>query len=255
MEDWLPYAMLFFVGGLAGVLNVVAAGGSFLTLPLLIFMGLPASVANGTNRVAILLQNLGAVWGFHRYGVLDRRAVLWAAIPAIFGSVFGTWAALEIGDEAFKKVLAGVMVGVTLWTLWDPLGPQGAEPAQRHIPESRSRSEFLALAVGFFVVGLYGGFIQAGVGFFILAVTTMAGLDLVRGNAVKVLSVMAFTTVSLGIFVWFGKVHWPMGLTLAAGTVLGGLVGVRLTVLMGHRWVKGIVTAAVIVFALKLWLE
>lgn len=123
------------------------------------------------------------------------------------------------------------------------------------MPQSRSRSEFLALAFGFFGVGLYGGFVQAGVGFLILAVTTMAGLDLVRGNAVKVLSVMAFTTVSLGIFVWFGKVHWPMGLTLAAGTVLGGLVGVRLTVLKGHRWVKGVVTAAVVVFAVKLWFE
>jgi len=81
MEDWIPYAILFLAGGVAGVLNVVAAGGSFLTLPLLIFLGLPASVANGTNRVAILLQNIGAVWGFHRYGVLDWRAILWAAIP------------------------------------------------------------------------------------------------------------------------------------------------------------------------------
>ena len=66
MEDWIPYAILFLAGGVAGVLNVVAAGGSFLTLPLLIFLGLPASVANGTNRVTILLQNIGAVWGFHR---------------------------------------------------------------------------------------------------------------------------------------------------------------------------------------------
>ncbi len=255
MEDWLPYAILFLAGGVAGVLNVIAAGGSFLTLPLLIFMGLPASVANGTNRVAILLQNIGAVWGFHRYGVLDRRAILWAAIPATFGSIFGTWTALVISDEAFKKVLAGVMVVVTLWALWNPLEARGAEPSRQLMPQSRSRSEFLALAFGFFGVGLYGGFVQAGVGFLILAVTTMAGLDLVRGNAVKVLSVMAFTTVSLGIFVWFGKVHWPMGLTLAAGTVLGGLVGVRLTVLKGHRWVKGVVTAAVVVFAVKLWFE
>ncbi len=111
------------------------------------------------------------------------------------------------------------------------------------------------LALGFFVIGLYGGFVQAGVGFFILAVTTMAGLDLVRGNAVKVLSVLIFTTVALGIFAWEGKVHWPLGLTLAAGNVLGGLLGVRLTVLKGHAWVKGVVTVAVLVFAVKLLID
>ncbi len=96
---------------------------------------------------------------------------------------------------------------------------------------------------------------QAGVGFLILAMTTMAGLDLVRGNAVKVLTVLVFTPVALGIFIWYGKVHWPMGLALAAGNVLGGLIGVRLTVLIGHVWVRGIVTMAVVLFAVRLWLE
>ncbi len=150
MEDWIPYAILFLAGGVAGVLNVVAAGGSFLTLPLLIFLGLPASVANGTNRVAILLQNIGAVWGFHRYGVLDWRAILWAAIPATCGSVFGTWAALVISEEAFKNVLAGLMIGVTLWTLWNPLGARGPAPSNRLTSERRPGSEFLALALGFY---------------------------------------------------------------------------------------------------------
>ncbi len=247
--DWAVYTVLFAAGGVAGVLNVLAGGGSFLTLPLLIFLGLPASVANGTNRVAILLQNIGAVWGFHRYEVLDWRALLWAAIPATVGSVFGTWAALIISDEAFKKILAGLMVIVTLWTLWDPT----RKAAQQK--KGRPQDQFFLLGLGFFAVGLYGGFVQAGVGFFILAVTSMAGLDLVRGNAVKVLTVLVFTTVSLGLFASQGKVHWPMGLALAAGNVLGGLLGVRLTVLKGHAWVKGVVTAAVVIFAVRLWLD
>ncbi len=251
--EWLPYILLFLAGGIAGVINVVAGGGSFLTLPLLIFLGLPASVANGTNRVAILLQNVGAVWGFHRYGVLDWRAVFWAAAPATVGSVFGVWAALVVSDEAFKKILAGLMVAVTLWTLWNPLGRTATDSPAQGVQERQGAMPTLAL--GFFVIGLYGGFVQAGVGFFILAVTTMAGLDLVRGNAVKVLSVLIFTTVALGIFAWEGKVHWPLGLTLAAGNVLGGLLGVRLTVLKGHAWVKGVVTVAVLVFAVKLLID
>ena len=255
MGDWTSYLLLLVAGGVAGVINVIAGGGSFLTLPLLIFMGLPATVANGTNRIAILLQNIGAVWGFHRYGVLDWRAILWAAIPATIGSVFGTWAALIISDEAFKNILAGLMVGVTLLTLWNPFGSTQTTHHSQLRRLTTTPPGLLLLGLGFFGVGLYGGFVQAGVGFFILAVTTVAGLDLVRGNAVKVLSVLVFTTVSLGIFIWNGKVHWPMGLALAVGNVLGGLLGVKLTVLKGHAWIKGVVTVAVILFAAKLWLE
>jgi uncharacterized membrane protein YfcA len=111
----------------------------------------------------------------------------------------------------------------------------------------------LAVAAAFFAVGIYGGFVQAGVGFFVLAATSMAGLDLVRGNAVKVLSILCFTVLSLTIFAFNGRVEWRTGLVLAAGTVLGGLVGARLTVLKGHRWVRGVVTVTMILFALKLW--
>lgn len=255
MAEWLVYLVLFGAGSVAGVINVVAGGGSFLTLSLLIFLGLPAVVANGTNRVAILLQNVGAVWGFHRYGVLDWRAVLWAAVPATAGSLLGTWAALVIDEEAFKRTLAALMVVVTLWSLWNPLERVTPPTGSRGRPPSGSWSKATLLGSGFFLVGIYGGFVQAGVGFFILAVTTLVGLDLVRGNAVKVLSVLVFTMVSLAIFAWQGMVHWPMGLALAAGNVLGGLLGVRLTVLKGHAWVKGAVTVAVIAFALKLWFD
>ncbi len=244
-DPWL-YPLLVLAGIVAGALNVIAGGGSFLTLPILIFMGLPASVANGTNRVGIFFQNVGAVWGFHRNRLVDWRSILWAALPASLGAVAGTVLALSIGDAAFRKVLAFLMIAVTLWTLWDPLGKKGEE--------SRERGMSLPLlAFGFFLTGVYGGFVQAGVGFLVLAATTMAGLDLVRGNAVKVLSILAFTVVSLAIFVSQGKVLWIPGLVLAVGTFVGGQLGVRFTVLKGHAWIKRVVTATIVVFAVKLW--
>ena len=125
--------------------------------------------------------------------------------------------------------------------------PRDAESAER------SQRHYLLTGLAFFAVGIYGGFVQAGVGFFILAVTSAVGLNLVRGNAVKVLTVLCFTALSLALFAWQGKVDWLMGLTLAAGTIIGGLVGARLTVLKGHRWVRGVVTVTIILFALKLW--
>ena len=244
-DPWL-YPLLVLAGFVAGALNVIAGGGSFLTLPILIFMGLPATVANGTNRVGIFFQNVGAVWGFHRNRLMDWKSILWAALPASLGAVAGTVLALSIGDAAFRKVLAFLMIAVTLWTLWDPLAKKD--------PSSRKGSVRLpVLACGFFLTGVYGGFVQAGVGFLVLAATTMAGLDLVRGNAVKVLSILAFTIVSLAIFVSQGKVLWLPGLVLAVGTFLGGQLGVRFTVLKGHAWVKRVVTVTIVIFAVKLW--
>jgi len=249
METLSGYGILLAVGFLAGTLNVIAGGGSFLTLPVLIFLGLPPTVANATNRVGILAQNVGAVWGFHRHGVLDRGLLPWVVLPAVLGAVLGTWGALQVGDRALQRILALLMLVVTLWTLWDPLGRRAASGK----PAPRPHGAWLGAA--FFLVGIYGGFIQAGVGFFILAVTTVAGLDLVRGNALKVFCVLLFTPVSLALFAWQGTIAWAEGLSLAVGTVLGGQLGVRLTVLKGHRWVKAVVTVTVIVFAVKLWLS
>lgn len=243
---WLIYPLLAGCGLVAGTLNVLAGGGSFLTLPLLIFLGLPAGVANGTNRVGILFQNVSAVWSFQRRRVLDRRFALWAAIPATFGAGLGAWAALKVSDADFQRLLALLMVLITLASFWRP------RPVPVDDPEE-SAPRLNVLAAGFFGVGLYGGFVQAGVGFLILAATTFAGLDLVRGNAVKVLSVLCFTLLSLGIFAYNGRVDWVYGLSLAVGTTLGGLLGARLTVLKGHQWIRRIVTIAVLIFAIRLW--
>ncbi len=248
MEPWLQLPVLFVVGVMAGTLNVIAGGGSFLTLPVLIFLGLPPGIANATNRVAIFLQNVGAVWSFKRFGVLETRSLLWAAIPAALGAIPGTWLALTISDNAFQKVLALLMVAITLWTLWSGRSkPDGATNA-------KDAPHQLVIAAGFFVTGAYGGFVQAGVGFLVLAVTTAAGLDLVRGNAVKVLTILCLTGIALAIFAWQGRVDWLVGLSLASGTILGGLLGTRLTIRQGHHWLQRVVTATIVVFAVKLWL-
>lgn len=244
MQDPWSYVALVATGIVSSILNVVAGGGSFLTLPILIFLGLPTVVANGTNRVGVLVQNTSATWGFHRAGVLDWRWALTASVPAVVGSAIGTWAALYVGDEMFRRILAAVMVIVTLGALLMPdPRPQGSEHPARS----------WAVALGFLLVGIYGGFLQAGVGFLVLAITTWAGLDLVRGNAIKVASVLLVTVLSVGIFAMHGSIDWPLGIALAVGNAIGGLIGVKITVTKGHRWIKAVVTITVIVFALQLW--
>ncbi len=242
--EWHAFPLLFAAGCVAGAVNVLAGGGSFLTLPVLIFLGLPPGVANGTNRVAIVLQNVAAVWGFRRHRIDEPQAWGRAALPATFGAVAGAWLALRTGDEVFQRLLALFMVAMSLASVWTPRPRRTGGSLAGFWP-----------AAGFVAAGVYGGFVQAGVGFLFLAVTSRAGLDLVRGNAVKVISVLALTLLSLVVFAASGRVAWVPGLALAAGTVAGGLAGVRLTVLKGHRWVRRVVTASALLLAVKLWLS
>jgi uncharacterized membrane protein YfcA len=240
---WLTFTLLAVTGFVSGALNIVAGGGSFLTLPMLIFVGLPPSVANGTNRIGVLLQNVGGVWGFHRHGVLEWTWGLQVSAPAVVGAALGAWLALQVGDVAFRRILASVMVVASLWPiLSSPVAPVRQRP----------RDSVIVLA-GFFLAGVYGGFLQAGVGFLILALTSASGLDLVRGNAVKVLSVLLLTALSLAVFAWHDRVDWALGLILGLGNLSGAFLGVRLAVLKGHRWIRTVVTLAVVVFAVRLW--
>lgn len=242
-----PIAGLFAVGALSGALNVVAGGGSFLTLPVLIFLGLPAAVANATNRVGVLAQNLGGVVGFHRSRAMDWRWGLAASVPAVAGAAVGATCALHISDVAFKRLLSIAMLAMTLWTVGRrPATPVTAGPTSPWRPRN---------VVWFFLIGVYGGFIQAGVGFAVLAATTAAGMDLVRGNAVKLLAVLLLTTLSLAIFASSGVVAWGYGLALGAGNVVGAMAGVRLAIRQGHAWIQRVVTVAVVAFAVLLWFD
>jgi len=239
------YVLLVAVGFVASVVNVVAAGGSFLTLPVLIFLGLPAADANGTNRVGVVAQNVGAVWGFQRHRVLDWPWALASIVPASAAAAAGAWLSLGLEEREFRRLLAVIMVAATLWTLLDPLAK--AHPRAVRSPWSP------AVVFGFLLVGAYGGFVQAGVGFLAIAVTTLAGIDLVRGNAIKVFTILVVTLVALGVFLWSDHVRWGPGLALAAGSAAGGMAGVRLTILMGNRWLERVVAASLIVFAVLLW--
>jgi uncharacterized membrane protein YfcA len=240
--------LLAAAGVVSGALNVVAGGGSFLILPLLLFMGLPAPLANGTNRVGVLAQNLGGLAGFHRHGAIDWPWALTASVPALAGSALGVWAALAIPDFAFRRVLSIAMVAVTVWSLMNRGGAATNTASLRHPTHP-------LVLLGFFVVGLYGGFIQAGVGFLVLAITSWAGMDLVRGNAVKLLSVLLFTALSLAVFSAASQVDWPRGMALGIGNLIGAQFGVRLAITKGHDWLQRVVTATVVLFAIALWFQ
>lgn len=249
-HDMLRTALVFVSGLLAGFINVVAGGGSLLTLPVLIFLGIPAAEANATNRVGILLQNVVASSTFRRQGLLEAKLGFKLMLAAAPGALLGALVAVDMDDRLFRRVLAVVML-LVLVSIIRRRRTAGSAPLDRPLTQRRS----WALYAAFFFVGFHSGFIQAGVGFVIIAALTgFGGLDLVRSNGIKVLCIMLIQVIALGLFAAMGVVHWAWGLTLAAGTMIGGWAGVRWQVKQGDVWVYRILVVSIILFSVKLLL-
>ncbi|MFQ5822580.1 MAG: sulfite exporter TauE/SafE family protein [bacterium] len=248
MPELFKLILLALLGIFAGFLNITAGGGSLLTLPFLIFLGLPVSVANGTNRIAILIQNIFATARFYQFKVIPQGTTLVAVVPALAGSIIGAHLAVDINELLFKRILAGIMILVLAIMLFNP----GRKVPNITVSLNTSRKFFMALS--FFGIGIYGGFIQAGIGFLIIMILTAVGYDLVRTNALKVLVVLIFTPVVLFIFILEGQVDFVKGLVLAAGSTLGGWIATRFVVEKGHRFIRWIVMVAGVGFAVKLFL-
>lgn len=244
---WYLYPAIIAAGFAAGFINTLAGSGSLVTLPLLIFLGLPANVANGTNRVGILLQNVVGVSSFRQQQVLDVRGGLMLAVPAVLGSVLGAQIAVNLDEQMMRRTIGALMVIMLVVILVRPKRwLQGREEVANHRP---GWSQLLI----FFAIGVYGGFIQAGVGIFLLAGLVLgAGYDLVRANAVKVLIVLCFTVSALIVFLINRQVVWSTGLILAVGNMLGAWVAARMAVERGATFVRWVLILVVAVSGAEL---
>ena len=232
--DLISALILAFAGFVAGGINTIAGGGSNLTLPALMMLGLPADIANGTNRVAILMQSLVGVAGYDKYDTLDRPAIIPILIPTIIGGIVGALTASVIPNLFLKPILLGTILTMSVIILIRPdvIAPPEGTP-------TRSPNEHLSAWWGLFAAGVYGGFIQAGVGFILLA--ALAGglhYDLVRANALKMACALAFTIVAVVIFIAFDQVWWIPGIILAAGSMAGAHFEVKIAVSASQQSIK-----------------
>jgi len=240
-------ALIFTVGTVAGFINVNAGGGSLLTLPMLIFLGLPSAIANGTNRIAILFGAVSATTNFRKKGIFDWKFGLELGIPALIGAVIGSSIVIAIPDRIFNLILSLVMIIVLAVIVINPT------KRMKETVENLSAKRKILTMVAFFFVGIYGGFVQAGVGFIIIATLSLiTGLSLVRINSLKVFIVLIYTTFSLTVFVLNGKINLLMGLVLAMGNALGAYFGSNFAVRKGDKWIRVILIILVTAMAIKL---
>ncbi len=249
MPDWLCYLLLIPAGFLAGIVNTIAGGGSFLTLPTLIFLcGLDPQVANGTNRVAILFSTVTASATFHKHGHIDRRLVARIALPTLLGVPVGALLAVRLPTETFQPVFGVIFLAMAVLLIFKPALLTDSRP---NPPKS-----FLAEFTLFFGIGIYVGFIQAGMGILLLlGISLFHSRKLVGANAVKNVIGFLLTFVALTVFIFYGKVDWLPGLIMALGNTLGGHVGAKLAIKKGSRLIFAFLIVVMIATGLKLLLS
>jgi uncharacterized membrane protein YfcA len=234
---WIAAPLLVLAGTAAGFLNVVAGGGSLLTVPLMIFLGVPEATANGTSRVGILVQSASALVAFRRSGKLQPALVGKLAAPTILGALLGAYLGSQLSDAGFRSVLGWVMLGCGLLVVIEP-------------PAVRARSERLGplyVWPTLFVVGVYGGMIQAGVGYLILAALTFVlGLELELANVLKSLLIALYMPLAAAVFLWHGHVDLWLAVALSLGHALGGWLGAVVALRSGATLIKVMLAVVVV---------
>lgn len=239
-------AVVLLVGGvLAGIINSMAGGGSLLSVPLLSLAGVGGTVANGTNRIAVLVQNMTGAYGYARRDVGDRRRTIRVLIPAMVGGLLGSLVASQIPDDVFERIFGLLMLPLLYLSIRKPKIDAEREPWPLWV------SSLVFLAVGF-----YAGAVQAGVGLIILLVLSRAGFDLVTANAMKTVVILGVTLLAVPVFILNDQVRWIPAAVLSVGMGIGGYVGANIAVDGGERVIRPVLIVVVLVLAsrmLGLW--
>ena len=248
LNEPIDFLILVFVGLMAGAINTLGGGGSLLTLPALIFLGLPPSIANASNRIGILFSSISATTGYASKCVMNFPFNIYLGFSALFGSLLGAKIAIEIDGQLFNKILSILMIIVLLLIVFKPSN------TQNNFVEKLHGKHLLISILIFFLIGIYGGFINAGIGIIIMFfLNSFNNLSLVKSNATKVSVVSIYTFAAVLFFAYNNKIDWEAGFVLATGTSGGAWLASRWSVLKGDKTIKIFLIICVSVMSIKLW--
>lgn len=238
---WSSLFILFFLGIGVGFINVISAGGSLISLPVLVFLGLPSAMANGTNRIGILAQNISAFIEFYRKGLIKWKLSLLLSVPAVIASLIGATFAMDLPDTTFNNIMAIIMVVVILLILFKP---------QQYVKMKNQEftlTKKILLFISFLIVGFYGGFIQAGVGFLIIAFLSILAskLMLVEMHSIKTVVITIYMLTSTVVYIMHGQVNWSYAIILAIGSWIGGWLGSKFAMKVSEKFLKIIMTIVI----------
>ncbi|MGO9240899.1 MAG: sulfite exporter TauE/SafE family protein [Bryobacteraceae bacterium] len=252
--DLLHAALAFVAAFAAGAINSVAGGGTLISFPTLIWLGLNSVTANATNTVAIWPGSLGGMWGFRRELRTARARMLALIVPSLIGGLTGAWLLRFTPPAIFDRLVPFLILFATLLFM-------AQEAVQRLLNTAAAvqhRSwKWLAGALVFqLFVGLYGGYFGAGIGILMLAALAIIGLtDIHQMNGLKNLFALAINGIAAVYFIVYGMVYWPYALLMAVGAIAGGIFGSGLARKAGRTTVRRIVVAIGFGMAISLFLK
>ena len=244
--------ILLGIGLFAGVVNTLAGGGSLVTLPVLIlFLGLDEATANGTNRLMVISAALVASYGYRSKKIVTHPYGLYFGLVATLGAIIGAKIAIDMDGDTFKRFLAIIMITVGIIIVF-----RSKSIASLDLPERLTGKYLIAGLIGFFFIGIYGGFLQAGVGIVImLLLTQLNRMNLLRTNSVKAFSVFVYSIAAVLIFALDGKILWMVGLWMVLGSVIGAWLSSRWSVKKGDKVIRITLLIMVSYMAVKLWMD
>lgn len=269
--DFLHFSVVFFIGLFAGIINTIAAGGSLFCLTALIFTGIPSAVANGINRIGLMVQTVTALINFHKGKFFDLKFSLALCLPAVLGAIFGAKLAINLPEEIFNRSLAVIML-LVIFFMFYTRGKKGEKKTRkgeghkdkahddneegisqkRKIKDLSIRKKALLL-LAFLFIGFYGGYIQGGVGFLIIGVLILlTNLSLIQINAVKVFIIGVYSAGSLAVFIRADKIDWFLAAALAFGNSIGGWLGSKFAIEKGEKFVRVVLGIVLAIMSMKL---
>lgn len=248
--------VLFLAALAAGAINSVAGGGTLLTFPALLAVGIPSVAANATNTVALIPGSVSAYWGYRGEMGRSRRDLANLAVPSLLGGVLGALLAVRVGDAVFSHLVPWLILGATfLFLIQDPVRKWLDSKRGDKLDQAKSRRFGLSGMSFQFFVAVYGGFFGAGIGILMLALLGFLGqTNIHRMNGLKNFAAICINGVGAVTFIFFGRVHWPLAIVMAAGAVIGGFCGAGLARRVGQENVRRCVVAIGLTFGVyTLW--
>lgn len=238
---------LIISGIFVGFINTLAGGGTIISVSLLMLLGLPAPIANGTNRVAVLVQNIVAVRNFNKNKIIDLKKGFTLAMPTVLGSIVGAQIAVQINENILETAIAISMCFMIFFLV---LSPKKFLIGNENLINKKTQIHIYLL---YFLIGLYGGFIHIGVGYFLLlALVLINGYDLIKANALKNFLVMLYIPFSLIIYIIKGQVYWEYGLVHSIGNIIGAYVASKYAQNLGTSFVRYLLILIILISVAEL---
>lgn len=242
---WWWYPALFVTGLVAGFVDAIAGGGGLLTVPVLLATGLPPQDALGTNKFQSSCGTTVATWQYARHDLLNWSELRLGIAATLVGAVGGAVAVHFLKPEFLRPLIPVLLVAIALYTWLKPdLGREARPPRMARAP----------FALGFgLLIGFYDGFFGPGTGtFWTVACVLLLGCDLLRATAYTKAMNLTSNLASLAVFLATGHVRFGLGLTMAAGQMIGGRLGAKAAVKGGSKLIRPVFLTMVIALAGKL---